>query len=361
MPSPVCTGFVNGESVVSCCFSTTVSGAKALGTFEGRCVWCNPSEMNRRCATQQLRKLLVHNLRILKSLNADVFAAACKRLPDEWRQRLVAEIKPSEDMGDEMTPSLQKLPAKKPKNDKNDKDDGSKHAKPHEGAQLLAVRKKKDQKQLNNKKAPMRVKKSKRIDSSSESTMSSEAPKKKARKHNSDKADKDARSDNLEAAQLHAALALSKKESELPAENAEMKGLIAENEKLREILTAMETERNENEDRMKEAANCTWNLGDVQLFLADAMKLFDGIGDLDGGIVATGDLETLIAMIPPMVISTRLSLKNRMLVIKGKTAIPNNVAKELARVLVCLGRDVVDFYVRQSSSAASSGGSAGSK
>ena len=187
-------------------------------------------------------------------------------------------------------------------------------------------KKKKDKKQKS-KKAQTKGKKSKRGKSSSESSSSSAPPAKKQKQDKKEKRDE----------------------------------LAAENEKMKEILSAMAASKQDAEDKEKEAANCTWKQGDVQEFLADAMKLKESIGDLDGGIMPTSEFEKLVEMIPPMVISTRLCLKDRLAEIKDKTEISNKVAKALAIAFVGLGNDVEKFYERQSSGAAASAGNAGAK
>ena len=100
-----CIGFQSGDPrvTVSCMFSTNegTPGVPAHGNFGGRCVWCNPEEIQRRCGNQRLRKLLVHSLRRLGEINSvksEVFATACARLPLEWAQEVREAASPAEPM-----------------------------------------------------------------------------------------------------------------------------------------------------------------------------------------------------------------------------------------------------------------------
>ena len=59
--------------------------------YDGRCVWCNPTEIARRCEQQRLRKLLVTELRKLSSLQPRAYDAALARVPEEWRAHFQAQ------------------------------------------------------------------------------------------------------------------------------------------------------------------------------------------------------------------------------------------------------------------------------
>ena len=88
---------VNGERM-QCIFSINPETPRrpAHGSFDGRCVWCNPQELRRRCENQRLRKLLVYNLTCLRNVNEDmdVFSLAGDRLPEPWKSRIIAEACP---------------------------------------------------------------------------------------------------------------------------------------------------------------------------------------------------------------------------------------------------------------------------
>ena len=94
-----CQGFDDGDgNITPCVFSTNAqtAGSPAHGNFEGRCVWCNPAELQRRCGAQRLRKLLVCNLRRLYEINPDteVMTMAASRLNDPWKHELLAKACP---------------------------------------------------------------------------------------------------------------------------------------------------------------------------------------------------------------------------------------------------------------------------
>ena len=91
MPPAMCSGYQKGRQKMLCCFSTASVGSRAQGKFDGKCVWCNPVELARRCADTRLRKLMVFNLVTLRSMDVSVFHAATKRLPLEWRGALGEE------------------------------------------------------------------------------------------------------------------------------------------------------------------------------------------------------------------------------------------------------------------------------
>ena len=60
-----------------------------MGRYAGCCVWCNVTEMERRCANQRLRKLLAYNLRVLDTMHARVGDEAIMRLPRARRDAIV--------------------------------------------------------------------------------------------------------------------------------------------------------------------------------------------------------------------------------------------------------------------------------
>ena len=85
-----CSGLQQGTELRTCVFSRSTSQEKALGTFDGKCVWCNPSRMETVCATPQLKKLLVYNLRVLSIMDhAMTTRMACMRIPEEHRAEIV--------------------------------------------------------------------------------------------------------------------------------------------------------------------------------------------------------------------------------------------------------------------------------
>ena len=85
-----CSGLQQGTELRTCVFSRSTSQEKALGTFDGKCVWCNPSRMETVCATPQLKKLLVYNLRVLSIMDhAMTTRMACMRIPEEYRAEIV--------------------------------------------------------------------------------------------------------------------------------------------------------------------------------------------------------------------------------------------------------------------------------
>ena len=95
-----CTGALSVDGgQESCCFSTNEAtpGTAAHGNFDGRCVWCNPEELQRRLDNAQLRKLLVYNLKRLYEINPDedVFDRAIARLPQAWAEELALKAKPA--------------------------------------------------------------------------------------------------------------------------------------------------------------------------------------------------------------------------------------------------------------------------
>ena len=92
MPHRACAGTkVNGEDV-GCCFSTWTALEAAQGRYDGRCVWCNPTEIARRCGEKRLRKLLVTDLRKLWQLHPRSYDAALARLPEKWRTQFQEQL-----------------------------------------------------------------------------------------------------------------------------------------------------------------------------------------------------------------------------------------------------------------------------
>ena len=78
-------------------------GTPAHGQYVGRCVWCNPEEIQRRCGVQRLRKLLVYSLLRLREINSvesDIFEKACARLPQAWAQEIREAASPREPLAE---------------------------------------------------------------------------------------------------------------------------------------------------------------------------------------------------------------------------------------------------------------------
>eukprot|EP00972_Heterocapsa_arctica_P054444 8022108-Heterocapsa_arctica.AAC.1 len=57
--------------------------------YEGRCVWCNPAELRRRCQDQRLCLLLASQLGLFFKANKDIYTAARDKIPAEWREVIV--------------------------------------------------------------------------------------------------------------------------------------------------------------------------------------------------------------------------------------------------------------------------------
>ena len=102
-----CIGYTPSDNAVtvSCVFSMNEGspGTPAHGQYIGRCVWCNPEEIQRRCGVQRLRKLLVYSLQRLRKINSvesDIFEKACARLPLEWAQEIREAASPREPLAE---------------------------------------------------------------------------------------------------------------------------------------------------------------------------------------------------------------------------------------------------------------------
>ena len=84
-----CKGYEGGGVVESCTLSTYAPGGKAQGKFDGCCVWCSTTELERRCADEHLRKLLVPMLKYYRQEHPPAWDAAISRLPPTLRAELV--------------------------------------------------------------------------------------------------------------------------------------------------------------------------------------------------------------------------------------------------------------------------------
>lgn len=113
-------------AVRSCVFGTGAlnAGNPAQGQFEGCCVWCCPSELQRRCENGRLRKLLSYTLTQLNKYSPGTVHLAIKRIPSEWRFTVAegAVGVSLEDMADEGAPMSEDAVScyDKPKCDKSD-------------------------------------------------------------------------------------------------------------------------------------------------------------------------------------------------------------------------------------------------
>ena len=59
MGPPLCSGYTEHGEKVECRFHQKRPGERALGTFSGRCTWCNETRMQEQCeAGSRQRKLL---------------------------------------------------------------------------------------------------------------------------------------------------------------------------------------------------------------------------------------------------------------------------------------------------------------
>ena len=75
-----------------CCFGASAisAGKPALGQYENQCVWCNSSELDRRCHDARLRNLLVYQITVFQKLSPGTVYKALARIPTEWRH-IIAE------------------------------------------------------------------------------------------------------------------------------------------------------------------------------------------------------------------------------------------------------------------------------
>ena len=87
-----CIGFtVSSSESVQCCFNVNPlrPGTPAQGKFDERCLWCNPTEIERRCKDERLRKLLIYDLKkliVVNHGNADFLWLPLSRIPEPWRK-----------------------------------------------------------------------------------------------------------------------------------------------------------------------------------------------------------------------------------------------------------------------------------
>ena len=95
MAPRVCLGSVanaEGEAADPCVFNGNGTGRPARALTHGRCVWCCPEEMNRRLASPKLEKFLIYTLVNFRGADGEVFEKATRRLPEQRRADILAEV-----------------------------------------------------------------------------------------------------------------------------------------------------------------------------------------------------------------------------------------------------------------------------
>ena len=72
----------------ACIFSTTLAGQPAFGRYNKKCKWCNPEILLQNCADPQKQKLLIRNLKTLKTFHPPALDKAYARLPQQYKETI---------------------------------------------------------------------------------------------------------------------------------------------------------------------------------------------------------------------------------------------------------------------------------